>query len=169
MKPFLWAARCLVWLAPTAACPRWLVKLALKLIEELVKRSRVDADALFAMDVLETVHGGGFPMFRDRIILEMCREPDEEHTYYSSVPRGNMSVVIYRLPRSPWQKGLIVNRESRVRIGVSPDYPTTNRADHGAPGPRSAAHAPSSRSGGRSAPPPAPTRGPGGSAACPRP
>ena len=54
---------------------------------------------------------------------------------------------------SPWQKGLIVNRESRVRIGVSPDHPTTNRADHGAPGPRSAAHAPSTRSGGRSAPP----------------
>ena len=24
---------------------------------------------------------------------------------------------------SPWQKGLIVNRESRVRIGVSPDHP----------------------------------------------
>ena len=68
---------------------------------------------------------------------------------------------------SPWQKGLIVNRESRVRIGVSPDHPTTNRADHGAPGPRSAAHAPSTRSGGRSAPPPAPPRGPGDSAACP--
>ena len=103
MKSFLWVARCLVWLAPTAACPRWLVKLALKLIEELVKRSRVDADALFAMDVLKTVHGGGFPgggfpMFRDRIILEMCREPDEEHTYYSSVARGNMSVAVYRLP-----------------------------------------------------------------------
>ena len=48
---------------------------------------------------------------------------------------------------SPWQKGLIVNRESRVRIGVSPDHPTTNRADRSAPGPRNAAHAPSSRSG----------------------
>ena len=98
MKPFLWAAGCLVWLAPAAACPRWLVKLALKMIKELVKRSRADADALFAMDVLTTVHGGGFPMFRDRIILQMCREPDEEHTYYSSVARGNMSVVVYRLP-----------------------------------------------------------------------
>ena len=70
MKPFLWAAGCLIWLAPTAACPRWLAKLALKMIKELVRRSRVDADALFAMDVLTTAHGGGFPMFRDRITLQ---------------------------------------------------------------------------------------------------
>ena len=98
MKPFLWAAGCLIWLAPTAACPRWLAKLALKMIKELVRRSRVDADALFAMDVLTTAHGGGFPMFRDRIILQMCREPDEDHTYYSSVVRGNMSVIVYKLP-----------------------------------------------------------------------
>ena len=83
--------------------------------------------------------------------------------------RLRLTIWVGRASSSPWQKGLIVNRESRVRIGVSPDHPTTNRADHGAPGPRSAAHAPSSRSGGRSAPPPAPPRGPGGSAACPRP
>ena len=98
MKPFLWAAGCLIWLAPTAACPRWLAKLALKMIKELVRRSRVDADALFAMDVLTTAHGGGFPMFRDRITLQMCREPDEDHTCYSSVVRGNMSVIVYKLP-----------------------------------------------------------------------
>ena len=56
----------------------------------------------------------------------------------------------------PWQKGLFVSRGSRVHSDVSPVFPTTNRADHGAPGPRSAAQAPSSRSGGRSAPPPGP-------------
>ena len=32
-------------------------------------------------------------------------------------------------------------RSSPRAIGVSPDHPTTNRADHGAPGPRRAAHA----------------------------
>ena len=51
MKPFLWAAGCLIWLAPTAACPRWLAKLALKMIKELVRRSRAEAAALEWRDV----------------------------------------------------------------------------------------------------------------------
>ena len=98
VKPFLWVAKWLVWLIPPAVSPRWLVKLALKLIVELAKKSRADADARFVMEVLKTVHGGGFPMFKDRIILQMCREPDEEHTYYSNTAHGNMSVMVYMLP-----------------------------------------------------------------------
>ena len=98
VKPFLWATKFLVWLIPPVVCPRWLVKLALKLLAELAKKSRVDTDAAFAMDVLKVVHGGGFPMFRDRIVVQMCREPDEEHVYFSSVVRGNMSVLVYELP-----------------------------------------------------------------------
>ena len=98
IKPFLWASKWVVWLIPPVVCPRWLVKLAFKLIGELAKKSRADADALFAMDVLKTVHGGGFPMFRDRITLQMCREPDEDHACYSSVARGNMNIMVYKLP-----------------------------------------------------------------------
>ena len=72
---------------------------------------------------------------------------DDESRCYSviiTVARDSARMTVIRRERgpssSPWQKGLIVNRESRVRIGVSPDHPTTNLADHGAPGPRSAAH-----------------------------
>jgi len=97
-KPFLWATKPIIWLTPPGICPRWLVKLAMKFIEELAKKSRVDADAAFAMEALKIVHGGSFPMFRDRIVLQMGREHDEEHVYYSSVARGNMNVFVYQLP-----------------------------------------------------------------------
>ena len=88
-----------------------------------------------------------------------------------SVPHRRTGVAIRRQTglAARGRKGLIVNRESCVCIGMSPDHPTTNRVDHGARGSRSAIYVPSTRSGGRSAPPPAPTRGPGGSAACRRP
>ena len=98
IKPFLWFSKVLVWLTPPAVCPRWLVKLVLKLIEELSNRSRVDADARFAMEVMKVVHGGSYPMFMERILLEMGHEPDEEHAYYSSVARGTMTVIVYKLP-----------------------------------------------------------------------
>lgn len=50
------------------------------------------------MEVMKTVHGGSYPMFQDRILSEMGREPDDEHVYYSSVVRGNMTVIVYKLP-----------------------------------------------------------------------
>ena len=118
IKPFLWVSKLLVWLTPPAVCPRWLVKLALKLIEELAKKSRADADALFAMEVMKTVHGGGFPMFKDRILLQMCREPDEEHTYYSSVARGNMTSMVYRLPSGCRIWFNVLARSSVVGSGI---------------------------------------------------
>ena len=41
------------------------------------------------------------------------------------VSRDKTLAAVTRDPSSsPWQKGLIVNRESRVRIGVSPDHQT---------------------------------------------
>ena len=102
-RPFLWIMKLIAWLIPPGICARWVVKLVVKLIAELAKTSREDADAMVAMSVLNTVHGagypgGGFPMFRSRIVSEMGREPDEEQPYYSSVSRGNMNVFIYRLP-----------------------------------------------------------------------
>ena len=52
----------------------------------MAKRSRADSDARFAMDVLKVVHVGDrdyspYPMFRERIVEQMGREPDEEIPY----------------------------------------------------------------------------------------
>lgn len=136
VKPFLWATKFLIWLIPPVICPRWLVKLVLKLLEELAKKSRVDADAAFAMEVLKIVHGGSFPMFRDRIVLQMCREPDKEHVYYSSVARGNMSVLVYQLPSGCrlWfnvHAGSSVVGAGVLQPGESDDDMFWNQSKHG--------------------------------------
>ena len=85
-RPYLWLTKGLVWLLPADDCPRWLLRLALRLLDELAKRSRADSDARFAMDVLKVVHVGDrdyspYPMFRERIVEQMGREPDEEIPY----------------------------------------------------------------------------------------
>ena len=80
----------------------WLFKLLLKAVEHLIINSRSDADAQAALAILKGVHGGSRvlirgAMYRDRIADQMCREADEELSYYSDVSRGNMSVIIYNL------------------------------------------------------------------------
>ena len=75
----------------------WLFKLLLKAVEHLIINSRSDADAQAALAILKGVHGGRGAMYRDRIADQMCREADEELSYYSDVSRGNMSVIIYNL------------------------------------------------------------------------
>ena len=37
-------------------------------------------------------------MYRDRIADQMCRDPDEERSYYGTAARCNMSIIIYNLP-----------------------------------------------------------------------
>ena len=49
--------------------------------------------------ILKEVHGGNpGPMFRSRIVEQMCREPDEESSFYSDIACGDMGVMIYNLP-----------------------------------------------------------------------
>ena len=53
------------------------------------------------MALLKEVHGGRDlcgPMFKSRIVEQMCREPDEESSFYSDLVRGDMRVMIYNLP-----------------------------------------------------------------------
>ncbi len=87
------------------ASPSWpvssLIKLLVKSLLYLVDKSRADADAEFAMALLKEVHGGRDlcgPMFKSRIVEQMCREPDEESSFYSDLVRGDMRVMIYNLP-----------------------------------------------------------------------
>ena len=65
----------------------------------------------------------------------------------------------------PVAEGAIRQSRSCARIDVSPVPPTTHSVGRGAPGPRIAAHAPSTRSAGRSARQQAPSPGPGDSTA----
>ena len=102
-KPYLWLAKGLLWAIPPGVCPRWLAKLALKLIDELAKRSRADADARFAMEVLKIVHVGDrdyspYPMFREHIVEQMGREPDEEIPHDGGAMIGRTRVMLYSLP-----------------------------------------------------------------------
>ena len=87
------------------ATPSWPLNLAVKslvkLLLHLVNKSRPDADAAFAMEILHAVHGGrglSAPMFKDRIVEQMCREPDEEWSYYSEAAYHQMGVMFYNLP-----------------------------------------------------------------------
>ena len=76
-----------------------LIKLLVKLLLNLVSKSRPDADAEFALSILKEVHGGGSgSMNRSRIVEQMCREPDEESSFYSDTACGDMGVMIYNMP-----------------------------------------------------------------------
>lgn len=98
LKPRLWLCKALRAVFPIVIDgPTWLFKLLLKVAERLIARSRSDADAQAALAILKQVHGKG-AMYRDRIAVQMCREPDEELSYYSTVAHGNMSVIVYNLP-----------------------------------------------------------------------
>ena len=102
-RPYLWLTKGLVWLLPADDCPRWLLRLALRLIDELANRSRADADARFVMEVLKVVHVGDrdyspYPMFRERIVEQMGREPDEEFPYDGGSMIGKTRVMLYGLP-----------------------------------------------------------------------
>ena len=99
-----WVARALFLVLRVAdASPSWpvssLIKLLVQLLLHLVSKSRPDADAEFALAILKEVHGGNpGPMFRSRIVEQMCREPDEESSFYSDIACGDMGVMIYNLP-----------------------------------------------------------------------
>ena len=72
----------------------------MRLVDYLSKKSHVDADALFTLHMLNEVYGGTLLVTRDRVVEHMCREPDKELAYYAPIARGNMKVMIYRLPSS---------------------------------------------------------------------
>lgn len=101
LKPRLWLLKGLRSLFPVAVTggSGWLFKWLLKATEYLIVNSRSDADAQAALAIMKHVHGGGKAgMYRDRIADQMCRDPDEELSYYGTAARCNMSIIIYNLP-----------------------------------------------------------------------
>ena len=86
-----------IWLVSTS------VKLLIRFLLHVINKSKSDADAEFAMEILHVVHGGrrlSMPMFKERIVEQMCREPDGEWSGYGDYRQ--MGVMVYNLPSGSW-------------------------------------------------------------------
>lgn len=100
VRSHMWKVKLAGKLLPVAidVGPSWVVKLLIRFLEQVAKKSISDGDARFALNMFQEVYGGVLLVTRERVVGHMCREPDEELEYYAPVACGNMKIVIYKLP-----------------------------------------------------------------------
>ena len=59
-------------------------------------------------------------MNRSRIVEQMCREPDEESSFYSDTACGDMGVMIYNMPGGSRLRFITLPSSDVLWVGGSP-------------------------------------------------